>query len=151
VRQAPPVSLRCDGSAAWQLLHAFLAAAAAASVVSWVLLHGGAEPATAVAASVAVALAAGVAAWHGSRRDSAELRWDGQSWSLDGAVGRVDVMMDLGPWLLLRFQTTAGAAHWLPVPDAGPVRHGLRAALYSRATASAPGVSVAPAVRALGD
>jgi hypothetical protein len=151
VRQAPPVSLRCDGSAAWQWLHALLAAAAVASFVSWALLHAGAEATTAVAASVAFALLAGVAAWRGARRDSAELQWDGQCWSLDGAAGRVDVMMDLGPWLLLRFQPTAGAAHWLPVPGAAPARHGLRAALYSRAGASAPGVPAVPVVRAPGD
>jgi hypothetical protein len=144
VRQAPPVSLRCDGSAAWRGLHALLAATAAASLAAWVLLHGGAEASTAGAASAAAALLAAAAGWLRARPEPAELRWDGQAWWLDGAAGRVDVMMDLGPWMLLRFRPTAGASRWLPVPDAGPARHGLRAALYSRAAVRAPAAPVTP-------
>jgi len=144
VRQAPPVSLRCDGSAAWRMLHALLAAAAAASLVAWGLLHGGAQEASAGAASAVAALLAAAAGWFAARPESAELRWDGQAWWLDGAAGRVDVMMDLGPWMLLRFRPAAGVSRWLPVPGAGPTRHGLRAALYSRAAFVAPTVPVPP-------
>jgi hypothetical protein len=53
-------------------------------------------------------------------------------------------MIDLGAWMLLRFRPEAGAAHWLPVPDAGRARHGLRAALYSRASAAPAAASPVP-------
>ena len=134
MRQAPPVSVRCDGSTFWRALHVLLAAAAAASVAAWGLLHFEAAAATAGAASGAAALLAGALAWRLARPEPAELRWDGQAWSLDGADGSVDVMMDLGLWMLLRFRPLAGAVRWLPVPGAGVARHGLRAALFSRAT-----------------
>jgi hypothetical protein len=133
VRQAPPVSLRCDGSRAWRAVQALLAATACASLVAWLALHAGAGASGALAAAALCAAIAGAAIWRRLRPQPVELQWDGQRWALDGAVGRVDVMMDLGPWLLLRFRAAAGRDRWLSVPRAGRARHGLRAALYSRA------------------
>ena len=141
--------MRCDGSLAWRLLHVVLAAAAAASLTAWAVLHGDAGAPAAGASSAAAALLAGVCAWYTTRSAPAGLGWDGQRWTLDGVHGQVDVMIDLGPWMLLRYRPPAGAARWLPLPDAGGALHGLRTALYARGSASgdpaappAPGSSV---------
>ncbi len=73
------------------------------------------------------------------------LRWDGQGWHLgatgavadDAAPGELSVMIDLGPWMLLRFDPDIGAAHpravWLPAQRSGLEAqwHALRCAVYS--------------------
>jgi hypothetical protein len=146
VRQAPPVSLSCDGGGGWRVAQALLAAAAGGSLAAWAGLHGGLALAAAGAVASAAAVLAGALGWYRARPQPAELRWDGQCWSLGGSAGQVDVMIDLGAWMLLRFRpAAAGAARWLPVPDAGPMRHGLRAALFSRASGTADANPRAPA------
>jgi hypothetical protein len=44
------------------------------------------------------------------------------------------VMIDLGPWLLLRFAPADAGAVWLPVAEAacGPAWRALRVALHAR-------------------
>ncbi len=92
-----------------------------------------------------IALVVAVLAMRRLRVDGRHLAWDGQGWQLDGQACRMSVMIDLGPWLLLRLQP---AAHlrvvWLPVASVEPraAWHGLRAALYCRVS-TAP-TSTAP-------
>jgi hypothetical protein len=72
--------------------------------------------------------------------DSALVAWDGQAWQVDGLGGRLAVMIDLGPWLLLRLQPpTAGRPVWVAVAAVAPTGawHALRAALYCRVSAAA--------------
>ena len=73
------------------------------------------------------------------------LRWDGQLWHLgppDSAghephSGALLVVLDLGPWMLLRFElaesTRRARATWLPVQRRGLEAqwHALRCAVYS--------------------
>jgi hypothetical protein len=73
------------------------------------------------------------------------LRWDGQAWYLGElpaavelwAPGRMQVTLDLGFWMLLRFTPSVWApnsiSRWLPVQRLGIETHwhGLRCSLYS--------------------
>jgi hypothetical protein len=92
-----------------------------------------------LAACVAVSASALVAvvSWVGTRPGSAHLQWNGEHWAADGSAGEVDLMLDLGPWMLLRFRPTVGRSRWLPVPrrEAGAAEQGLRVALYARGAA----------------
>lgn len=87
------------------------------------------------------------------------LRWDGQAWHLSrpdhqaepAAVGRVAVALDVGDWMLLRFESTplstAPARRWLPVSRAtiGPSWHALRCAAHARPAAAMPAAPAEPA------
>ncbi len=82
-----------------------------------------------VQAAIATWLAAMVVAafWLARRRSAAgerTLRWDGQDWVLAGDAdsrpdqrGDAALMLDLGPWMLVRFlpQAGIGSATWLPL------------------------------------
>ena len=108
---APPVRIRVVTD---RLAHGFAltcACMAAASVTAWALSWTGAN---AEVIRLAVALAAATAAALGwlvlrRRADAAGLlTWDGACWQWAPAAGAprqgtVQVMIDLGPWLLLRF------------------------------------------------
>ena len=113
-------------------------ALAAAALVAWALGHlqRPAWPALLVALPVAAL------AWRQARPESVTLAWDGQHWTADGCPGKVDLMIDLGPWVLLRLQPDEPArrAIWIPVSaaDAGAARHALRAAVYSRSSKPTP-------------
>jgi hypothetical protein len=77
------------------------------------------------------------------------LRWDGQLWhiGLQDATGQeplpgsVDVTVDLGAWILLRFKAEgARRGHWLPVQRRGHelAWHALRATVYCARPVSPP-------------
>jgi hypothetical protein len=86
------------------------------------------------------------------------LRWDAQRWHVGPAasaghepwVGELQVAIDLGAWMLLRFVPDAGirgcSVSWLPVQRRGlePQWHALRCAVYSPRPAA--GVDAAPDV-----
>jgi ABC-type nickel/cobalt efflux system permease component RcnA len=105
-----------------------------ASVIGW--LTSREEALSALLASaiglVAVTLALLVASlW---RAPAADLRWDGQAWQLGSMTGNVAVVIDLGPWMLLRFTADAPPrTTWLPVQRRGLEAqwHALRCAVYS--------------------
>jgi hypothetical protein len=134
-RQPPAVGLSCRGGGAWRVGQVLLAVLATAVFVAWALLHAGLAGGAAAGSAALTAAVAAAIVTRASRPRPLTLQWDGESWRIDGAPGEVDVMIDLGRWLLLRFRPPAGAALWLPVPaaEAGPAWHALRAALYARA------------------
>jgi hypothetical protein len=143
---APPVALVCEGGAVWRGVQAGLPALAAAALAAWAAGHGGLGLwAQAILALVAAAPAA-ILAWHAAAPKPRTLAWDGEHWRLGpaGGAGRVDLMIDLGGWLLLRFSADgAGAATaWLAVSGtaAGASLHGLRLALQARAPAAHAGI-----------
>ena len=148
MRAAPAVVVDVKPSAHWRATLLVLAGAACASTAVWAWQRGG--PAAALVFAMVAALAVTVlrSAW---RMPVQRLRWDGQGWWLAVAVpatetpGRLHVALDLGAWLLLRFQPApdAGArrARWLPLQRRGLEAdwHALRCALYSpRPAAPAP-------------
>lgn len=120
---------------------ALWAHAAAAAFPAWLML----SVLVVVGASVALLL-------HAWRLQPTSLRWDGQLWHLGPAetaghepwAGRLEVSLDLGSWLLLRFVPEPGAASrrnvWLPVQRAAHDVHwhALRATVYCARPVSLP-------------
>ena len=126
----------CSLGGAWRWEVTVLPALATAALLAWAAAHlqwprASAWPALALTTSLVALLA-----WRRARPQALLLAWDGQRWTADGCAGDVDLMMDLGPWMLLRLRPDdpRRRAVWIPVSatDAGSARHALRAALYSR-------------------
>jgi hypothetical protein len=141
MRPAPAVSVTCCGGAGWRALQALLPALAAASISAFALLH--LERAVWPAGPLAAAV--GLLAWRLALPRAQLLRWDGQTWSVDGTAGHLAVMIDIGPALLLCLRPSPrGAARWIAVTraEAASAWHALRAAVYSR-----PPKPIAPRVR----
>jgi hypothetical protein len=129
VRSAPAVSVRCAGGRVWRLARVLLPAVAAGATAAWGLGHAGWSALPALGA----ALAAAMLAWRRTLPAPVALSWDGQCWAADGAPGHLDVMIDLGPWLLLRLRPQpSGSSRWIALTarEAGATLHALRAALY---------------------
>ena len=142
MRAPPPVEFTSALGRAWRAALSLLVGASVAVPLAWGLPYlaahwGGSRPDPVIEAlgsplvQVAIALwlaAMAVAAFWLARRRAAAgertLRWDGQDWVLAGdADGRPDqrgdaaLMLDLGPWMLVRFLPHAGmgSATWLPL------------------------------------
>ncbi len=140
MRAPPPVEFTSALGRAWRAALALLVGASVAVPLAWGLpyfaLHWGslkpdallkalADPAVQAALAAWAGLMAVAACWLWSKQSSASertLRWDGQDWVLAGA-GAIDqrgaaaLMLDLGPWMLVRFLPYAGmgSATWLPL------------------------------------
>jgi len=167
MRAPPPVDYPSGLSRPWRGLLALLVGASVASLVAWVLPYVGAhdgarqpgdllgvlaDPVAEAALALATGGVACIVVWLSCKSGSANgraLRWDGQDWVLaDSPGGRPDqrgdaaLMLDLGPWMLVRFQPTAaarsgfaglGAGTWLPLRLAGDLARwaALRGALWN--------------------
>ena len=140
---APPVSVVCTGGRAWRVALWLLPAWAVAALVAWASLHAGLTSLIAWALAVPAAAASAV----GAARllpPQVHLVWDGAQWRCQGVPVRVQVNVDLGPWVLLRLVKSAeqptsptpavGAPcpRWVAVSrsDAGAAMHAFRAAVY---------------------
>lgn len=141
---APAVSVHSSGAGLWRWLGLVLPALAVATVGAWVLAHTqlAVWPAVLLIPAVAVPL------WLLVKPQAFAFCWDGQRWlAFDtGAVeeeGSVDVMLDLGPWLLLRWRPLVSrrTIRWVSVPssEALPHLHALRAAVFCRRPGLTPG------------
>ena len=141
---APPVRISLVPDNAWHWGVTVLVAFASGSMTAWLVSHGQAASVSMAVAALVVAGGSGAATWLCMSRHDARtcsLNWDGATWQwVQGAtapwVGEVDVMVDFGAWMLLRFAPAApsrGAA-WNAVSRsaAGPLWPAWRAALYSR-------------------
>jgi len=149
---APPVRMTLAAPAGSQRIVIPIACAAAANFGAWLalwLLASGLV--AAISALLAAALAACLVVPLLRRRRAAlsgAMVWDGATWQWwpqtgQPSPGAVQVMIDLGGWMLLRFTPTAPDAQvaWLPAARRdGPAQWpAWRAALY----AHGPGSSVA--------
>src|SRR5689334_19686349 len=112
MRAAPPFAVTVTRFGVWRGGVVLLSALSAAVAVAWITLR--LELAAPAASSTIAATAAGVAAVLLTRRASVPLRWDGQAWFVGDAACALDVMIDAGPWLLLRLRGDARDL-WLPV------------------------------------
>ena len=142
MRASPPIEVRLHHDAQWRGFVLAVVLSSCAVVATWVLT---AEADLALKASVGVAaLIASVAAFPLALRSDRTLHWTGQRWQLTDAGrdrgraqdGEVDVALDLGSWMLLRFIASGigpSVVIWLPVPRRGLEAgwHGLRCALYA--------------------
>ena len=129
---APAVSVWCGGAGAWRACRAALPALAATALGAWALEH----LQWAVWPALGLAPAVAALAWGWARPQPLHLAWDGQQWHADGRAGQLDLMMDLGPWMLLRLlpHDAPRRSLWiaLDASDAGVNHHALRAAVYCR-------------------
>jgi len=140
MRAAPAVALVLRGSRAWALAAASLGACSGAAGSAALAGHAGLGEAAAGACIAAVAVACGWAAWRGRPVAQGRLRWDGQRWwhgednpASPERPGTLHVMIDFGPWMLLRFDAAEGARRWLPWSGRGAAQAGaFRAAVYCR-------------------
>jgi hypothetical protein len=160
MRAPPPVEFRCVLGRAWRAALSSLAGLSAAVPLAWGLPVAAAQwadpPGSPLAALgipllqgavvLAVALMTSGAFWLASRRfdtDERTLRWDGQDWVLAGRDRHSDqrgdaaLMLDLGPWLLVRFAPaatgSARAAVWFALAADGDAARwaALRGALWN--------------------
>lgn len=159
MRAPPPVEYTSALGRAWRAALSLLLGASVAVPLAWglpyVASHWGSrqpdalfdalcDPVVQAALAVWVAAMAVAAAWLASKRAASErtLRWDGQDWVLAGHPGRgpdqrgdAVLMLDLGPWMLVRFLPCAGlgVATWLPLTVAGDLAQwaALRGALWN--------------------
>ena len=166
MRAPPPVEVTSALGRAWQAALSLLVGASVAVPLAWalpyvaahrdshqpdLLLDGLANPLVQAALALWVGAMVVAAFWLSRRGSPRErtLAWDGQDWVLAGdASGRPDqrgdaaLMLDLGPWMLVRFQPTAaarggfaglGAGTWLPLTLAGDLARwaALRGALWN--------------------
>lgn len=129
---APPVRVSLGRSAGWVFFVGLCSGFAAASIAAWVLLRNEAPVAFALLLGFVAAL---IAAWRMQHSHApADLMWDGSQWQWQGIAGDAQVALDLGPWMLLRFDPLAGRRCWIAASRASAAGPwvALRAALYAR-------------------
>jgi hypothetical protein len=162
MRAPSPVQVTCTAGRYWGAAPAVLAAASVAVSVAWLLPHlafgwGGWLPDPLPVLAAHPAVQAGLALWAGAmagagawlagraaRTRERTLRWDGQDWILPGERpgepelrGAAALMLDLGPWMLVRFVPHAGVgtgrATWLPLHPGDDLARwaALRSALWT--------------------
>ena len=146
MRAAPPVQLTLTRFGAWHGALAVLTAMALTALSAWAVFRStplGPTTWCALALAGGTCLAAALA----GRGRPSRLAWDGQDWRAGPGsapvetlpAGRMTVCMDLGHWLMLRFEpldAAAGRRLWLPVQPGGLAAgqwHALRCAVYSPA------------------
>jgi hypothetical protein len=129
----------------WRLAVMALTGSVVLTLLFWFLgqplaLHWGIAAAVGVVAIASLGLGASL-----GQIKEVSLSWDGLDWHVgpadsaghEGAAGTLSVTLDLGAWMLLRFQAdTPGRGSrmtWLPVQRRGlePQWHELRCAVYS--------------------
>ena len=141
---SPPCTITVARFAAWRVAVAAVALAVLAALAAWLVgsplgASGWMRAGVAAAALASLGLAASL--W---RQSPVRLRWDGAVWTMAPAAdlaaerpGRLEVAIDLGSFLLLRFlpMDRAGpvAVRWIPVGRAGLERdwHAFRCAVHS--------------------
>ncbi len=147
----PALTVDLPPSRPWRAGVAALALLASLALVSWWWLGSGELPTGLSGAVVVLGTAAIVSAWRLRAECGARLRWDGRAWSLARgaaapAEGSLVVALDLGAWMLLRFDAAVPPArHWVPAgrADLAGQWHAFRCAVYS--ARPAPGGSSAAA------
>ena len=150
MRTSPTVQLTLQRFASWRIAAALLTALGFAAQLAWAsTLPGPARPVMlALGGCVGVAMLLVGASL--ARVDATRLRWDEQGWHAGAAgaaegewvAGRLVAVLDLGPWMLLRFTPTAPTrrrALWLPAQrsDLKGQWHALRCAVHSPRVAAA--------------
>ena len=155
MRASPAFEVSLHRFGVWRSAVLLLAALGVAAIAAWLITR---ERPIGLAAMIAAAFAAAMSVgWAVSllRVPAVGLRWDGQFWHLGAPVaapgeatpGDLHVVIDLGPWMLLRFRAAESVrrspAVWLPVQRRGLEAqwHALRCAVYS--PRPAPGADAA--------
>jgi hypothetical protein len=162
MRAAPPVQATSQAAGLWRFSQLALGALAAASLVHWVAGWLEAPESWDLMACGVAALLAWLVAARCALPTTHGLRWNGSVWSIRSqgtgeAEGAAGLMIDLGSWLLVRFErldalpdrhpharlSLRQRVQWLSLSrhDNPASWHGLRVALHS--SASPPGTPAA--------
>jgi hypothetical protein len=147
---SPSCAIAVGRFGVWRAAVGTVAALALGSLAAWLITAPqGGNPwvRAAIAAAALATLALAISLW---RVSPVRLLWDGLVWSVAPASepeaatpGTLDVAVDLGAFLLLRFvpagRSGPAAVRWIPVGRAGlePEWHAFRCALYSPRPAAA--------------
>ena len=137
----------------WRAAVAGLAGAGIVVLLTWLATRSEPVPMSGLAAWAGAMLAIPALAATLVRVPAVTLRWDGQQWwlarlarssraaaaaQIDAVAGEIDVALDFGGWMLLRFRPISVAprariSRWLPVQRHGLEAHwhALRCAVYS--------------------
>ncbi len=152
---APTFQMTISRYGAWRTVTVLLVVLSNAAVGSWAYRAWEFAPAH-VAAVGTLLLVASLGALHQMwQLRPVHLRWDTQRWHLadepvtdsTAAGGHVELAMDWGPWILLRFVPDNAVAWrravWLPVQRRGHEAswHALRCTVYCARPASLPDVA----------
>ena len=147
MRLAPAVRVPCVAGLRWRTAQAGLVWLATVVGAVWLLRHSGIDARIGLTlALIAAVVAAAAVGWRliNSRPAAATLEWNGARWALLDTIDMidapmvelkaVDVMMDLGSWLVLRARSDAGKVRWLTVSryDAPADFRALCRAAYAR-------------------
>ena len=144
MRPSPSFQVALRRFGIWRGVVAALAALGCVAMFMWLLGRDPRVPLEAASVALGALATVGLAVSLG-RVDAADLRWDGRCWHLNQPAapqgepvpGNLQVAMDLGPWMLLRFMAIAPASGarvvWLPVQRRGIEAqwHALRCAVHS--------------------
>jgi len=143
MRASPAFRVRIRHDGQWRGAVAALLLATAATQAAWLLGRLDESPWAVCAVLAGLDLVLLAAASTALRSVPADLRWDTQCWRLargeetDPLPGQLTVALDLGAWMLLRFEHDSlagrkGRIAWLPVQRRGLEAewHALRCAVY---------------------
>jgi len=156
MRASPAFQVRIVRYGVWRAAVAPLIVLAFAAQAAWLATRFEDVSLATFAVLAAVDLGLLGAAAGTLRLPAVDLRWDTQHWSLarvssfdEPAPGNLAIALDLGAWMLLRFDRHPSAARgrrttWLPVQRRGlePHWHALRCAVYC--ARPAPGTDSGP-------
>ena len=153
MRTAPALQLTVARFGQWRAGLVLLSLTAVVTSLAWSVTATVPAP-VAIALPCVSVLIVGVLYRAERRRVPCLLHWDGQQWIWNPAGadsgtpqrGQVEVVIDLGRWMLLKLVPALGdvgvrqPGFWLPVQAAGLERHWhpLRCAVYSPTPAAAP-------------
>jgi hypothetical protein len=157
MQAAPPVRIPVKTDALGQGFALACASLSAACGLAWALSWAAPEAWLSRLAVVSAAAGAASVVWFLLRRRAAAaglLTWDGVCWQWAPAAGgprpgRVQVMIDIGPWLLLRFIPVGapGPAVWVAISRGAAAGQwaAWRATLYAPRSADAAPAITGPA------
>jgi hypothetical protein len=138
MRAAPAVQATLGPDRGWAVFTGGASALALAGVGAWAAQGFGASGWAMVLAALPAALMGWVTGGRLLATPHGTLRWDGAAWSWQAQGGPatptgVAVIIDLGPWMLLRLRPAGAGAIWLPAGQGAcrPAWHALRAALHA--------------------
>jgi len=153
MRASPAFQCVLNRFGEWRAAIAVLAGAGIVVLLVWLATRSEPVPTLGLAAWAGAMLAVPALAASLTRVPPVSLHWDGQQWwlarparssraaaaaQIDAAAGEIDVALDFGDWMLLRFRPISAvrrerSPRWLPVQRRGLEAHWhtLRCAVYS--------------------
>ena len=153
MRASPTFQCVLNRFGVWRAAVAAVASTGVVVLLAWLATRSEPTPPLGLAAWVGAMFAVPALAASLMRVPSVAVRWDGQQWWLarlarpsraagaaqvDAVAGEIDVALDFGGWMLLRFRPVVVARRerlpqWLPVQRQGLEAHwhALRCAVYS--------------------